>query len=225
MNNCYYALRSVCDISGKESKQKAKHAAPKPRVELSPGELTELVDIPQMTSRMQATLEHLQMEYVEQLSLRTSVGILDKLPVNTPDGSFPLIQLGQVIQKSPQLIIIDMTGLPQYIGPVKDAILNSGMNLNPQQDGTSLFVPVPAVTREYRENLSKNAKMLCDKTKVKLRNIQNQYTKELNSAKRKHEASTELIKNLEEHIHFQTKQFSEKAEQIMHQKQQELLNN
>lgn len=31
----------------------------------------------------------------------------------------------------------------QYISEVKDAIMKSGMNLNPQQEGTALFVPIP----------------------------------------------------------------------------------
>ena len=31
----------------------------------------------------------------------------------------------------------------QYASAVKSAIEKSGMNLNPQQDGTTLFVPVP----------------------------------------------------------------------------------
>ena len=31
----------------------------------------------------------------------------------------------------------------------------SGMNLNPQQDGLRIYVPIPKVTKEYREKLVK----------------------------------------------------------------------
>lgn len=40
-------------------------------------------------------------------------GVFDNLVVKTPDGNFPLIQLGQVIQKSAQLLTINMTPSPQ----------------------------------------------------------------------------------------------------------------
>lgn len=215
-----YAKKSK-EGKGKHDKKHDKQN--KPKVELIGEELSEVIDVPQMTHKLQASLDHLRLEFVEQLSLRTSVGMLDSLQVQTPDGSFPLIQLGQVVQKSPQLFIIDMTGLPQYTAAARDAIANSGMNLNPQQDGTSIYVPVPPVTREYRENLAKNAKTLCDRTKVKLRNIHNHYMKELNGAKKQQEVSKELLKNLEDHVHFLMKQSSDQADDMMHQKQQELL--
>lgn len=127
----------------------------------------------------------------------------------------------QVIQKSPQLMLINMAATPQYITQVKTAIANSGLNVNVQQDGTSLFVPIPRVTREHREALAKNAKTLCDKTKEKLRNIQNSFARDLKKVKDSH--SEDLIFNLHETILTTTKGYMEKAEEIMKAKQQELL--
>jgi ribosome recycling factor len=206
-----------------KAKVKGKHDNTKPKVELVGDDLTSIIDVPECEHRMRATLEHLLIEFAEHLTLRTSVGALDSLKVQTADGNFPLIQLAQIVQKNPKLIVVDMSGLPQYITNVREAIASSGMNLNPQQDGTSIFVPIPPVTREYREQLAKNAKTLCDKTKVKLRNIHNQYHKELNKAKKETGFSTELIRSLEEHTHFLLKQASEKADEMMHQKQKEIL--
>ena len=48
----------------------------------------------------------------------------------------------------------------------------SGLNLNPQQDGTRIYVPIPKVTREHREKLSKGSKQKCNETKEQLRKIQ-----------------------------------------------------
>ena len=50
---------------------------------------------------------------------------------------------------------------------------HSGLNLNPQQDGTRIYVPIPKVTREHREKLSKGAKERCNETKEQLKKIQN----------------------------------------------------
>ena len=40
-------------------------------------------------------------------------GAFDNLAVETEDGKFPLIQLGQILQKSPQLVVINMASSPQ----------------------------------------------------------------------------------------------------------------
>lgn len=213
--SCSYAKGR--DKKGK--KDKGSHKA----VTLSGDELTSVIDLPEMKHKMEMSVAHMKKEFVEQLTLRTSVGALDNLAVKTPDGEYPLIQLAQIVQKNPQLIIVDMSALPQYIGEVKDAISNSGMNLSPQQDGSSLFVPVPKVTKEYREGLVKNAKSICDKTKEKLRHIQNNFLRDLQKAKKEGSASETLIHNLNENILGSTKEYTAQAEAILKLKQKELL--
>jgi len=119
--------------------------------------------------------------------------------------------------------VINVSSTPQYVTQVKEAILSSGLNVNPQQEGTTFYVPVPRVTREHREMLAKNAKVMYNKTKDKLRHIQNSFDRELNKEKPNHPQN--LIYNLHETILATTKTYAEKAHVIMEAKQQELLNN
>jgi len=205
----------------KESKSEAaKKARPeKTLVTLTEIELNQVISFDKIKSQMEMTLEHLKKDYVEQLAVHTSLGLLGNLSVETPDGKFPVIQLGQVVQKSAQLMLINLSMTPQHILPVKQAIINAG--LNPQQDGTSLFVPIPKVTREHRETLAKSAKVFCEKTKEKLRNIQNNHARELKKAKDEH--SADLIFNLHETLLGTTREYMDQAEVIFVNKQKELL--
>ena len=193
----------------------------KPSVELSPEELNEVISFDKLKQQMEMTVDHLRKEYAEQLTLRTSISLFDNLSVDTPDGKFPLIQIGQIVQKNPNLLMINMAATPHYIANVKTAIMSSGMNINPQQDGTTVFLPIPKVTREHREMLAKNAKVLCEKTKEKLRNIQNNFARDLKKVKDEH--SEDLIFNLQETIHATFKIYNDLAESCMKAKQQELL--
>lgn len=52
-------------------------------------------------------------------------------------------ELAQIVRKNPKLIVINMGVFPQAIPAALEAISKSGMNLNPQQEGTTLYVPVP----------------------------------------------------------------------------------
>ena len=54
------------------------------------------------------------------------------------------------------------------------------------------------VTREHRENLAKNTKTLCDKTKDKLKDIQNRYVRDLKKAKSEH--SEDLVRNVQDTV-------------------------
>ena len=126
------------------------------------------------------------------------------------------------MQKSPHLLIINMAATPQYLVQVKAAIASSGLNVNVQQDGTTLFVPIPRITREHRESLAKNAKTLSDKAKERLRNIQNNFARDLK--KRKDDFSQDLIFSTNETILTTTRRYVEKVEEILQAKRHELLN-
>ena len=70
-------------------------------------------------------------------------GALETLSVEFEGETYPLQELAQVGRKNPQLAVLNMASLPEAIQPVIKAIRESGMNLNPQQEGTTLFVPLP----------------------------------------------------------------------------------
>ncbi|KHN71861.1 putative ribosome-recycling factor, mitochondrial [Toxocara canis] len=67
-------------------------------------------------------------------------------------------RLGRVVLKSPQMVMINFGDNPTAIKAAKLAIQKSNLNVNPQQEGVALYVPVPRMTRERREQLAATAK-------------------------------------------------------------------
>ncbi|KAH9507573.1 hypothetical protein Btru_051502 [Bulinus truncatus] len=191
------------------------------KIDLPSEQLGDLVNLEKVTEEFDHVLEDLHEKFIHQVTLRTSIGAFDNLVVKTPEGNFPLIQLGQVSQKSPQLLTIDLATSPQYITHVKEALMASGMNINPQQDGTSLFVPIPKVTREHRETLAKNAKALSEKSKKHLRDIFSKYSKKIKASKEGHSADDLLA--AEEKVKDLMHEVLHKIEETTNAKQQELL--
>lgn len=216
---CYQVAisRSYAKKAKKEKGGKGRSKAHK--VDLSPEEIEEVINYDKMMSQFDEALEHLKQEYIKQLSLRTNVGAFDQLVVETSDGKFPLNQLAQIVQKNPSLIAINMGPVPQYIPAVTDALRKSGMNINPQQDGNMIFVALPKVTREHRESLAKNAKTLCERSKVKFRDIHNKYSK---SAKKNKEVADDTVHEVVELVQDKLHEYQNKADDLMHQKQQEI---
>ena len=60
-------------------------------------------------------------------------------------------------------------------------LTSSTLNLNPQQEGTRIYVAIPKVTRETRETLVKSARNKMNETKIELRDIQNKYIKNVDN--------------------------------------------
>jgi len=165
------------DKGGKDKKNKGGG------VTLSADQLDGLFNVDKYNFEMDRVMDGLKDKFINTVTVRTKQGVFDNLEVKTDDGNFPLIQLGQIIQKNPQMVTINLAMSSQYIPNVKDALMNSGLNINPQQDGTSIFVQIPMVTKEHRQQLSKNAKVLYESSKKDLRNIYSKYSKKIRSVK------------------------------------------
>ncbi|XP_066569175.1 ribosome-recycling factor, mitochondrial isoform X2 [Amia ocellicauda] len=129
---------------------------------------------------------------------KKSKGTLDHISVSTNDGKFPLNQLGQISMKSPQLILVNMTSTPEATAAAAKALRDSGMNLNPEVDGTMIRVPIPKVTREHRENLAKLAKQFNNKAKESLRRVRANAVNQVK--KSKDDVSEDTIRLIETQI-------------------------
>lgn len=71
------------------------------------------------------------------------LGSIESITVNIDGTDHTLQEIAQIVRKNPKTIVINMSVFPQMIPEVLKAIAKSGMNLNPQQEGTTLYIPVP----------------------------------------------------------------------------------
>ena len=67
--------------------------------------------------------------------------------VSTVDGTFTLNELGTISQKSSSLVTVNMSALPNYIPDVVTAVQNANLNVNPQQEGSNIIIPLPKITK------------------------------------------------------------------------------
>nr|XP_022921272.1 ribosome-recycling factor, mitochondrial [Onthophagus taurus] len=192
----------------------------KSKVVVNENEIASVLNIENLKKQLELPLEVMKNEYVKQLSLRTSAGSLELLTINFEGKDYTLQEIAQVVRKNPTTLVINMSIFPQAIPMVLKAIQKSGFNLNPQQEGTTLYVPIPKVTQEHRENLTKAAKHLFIKCKDSIRDTQNKHSKTL---KRKDGLSEDLLRNVEQQIVAMADGYILQAEKIFNNKSKELL--
>ncbi|XP_002024761.2 ribosome-recycling factor, mitochondrial [Drosophila persimilis] len=164
---------------GKDKKKEKGGKGKAGKVEINEQQLREIINLDSLNTQMERSVQQMKEDFIKHLSLRSTSGAIDTLRIKVDGDEHELQELAQISRKNPKTIIVNMIAFPQTIPDVLRAIEKSGMNLNPQQDGTTLFIPIPKVTKEHRENLSKNAKALFVKYRDAIRNVQNDHIRKL----------------------------------------------
>lgn len=197
-----------------------KKKAKKPtKVVINENLLRDTINLDNLNAQMSRSVEQMKDDFVKQLSLRSTTGSIDSLKILVNGKDHELQELAQISRKNPKTIVVNMIAFPQTIPDVLNAIEKSGMNLNPQQDGTTLFIPIPKVTKEHRENLSKNAKSLFIKYRDAIRDIQQNAIKK---AKKQTDISKDDIFAIQTQVKAIGDKFIAEAEKILTAKQTEL---
>lgn len=190
------------------------------KVVINPLVMSELVSVEKIKGSCSVFLDKMKEDYTKSLSIRSSTGAIESLAVRFEGNEYELQELAQIIKKNPKTLVINFTSFPQAIPDVLKAINASGLNLNPQQDGTTLFVPVPKVTKEHRESLARHAKILYIKCRDSIKDIENEY---LRKAKKKTGVSEDLIFDVQRQITALCGEYRVEAKNIYDTKCKELV--
>ena len=110
-----------------------------------------------------------------------SANALDELEIDLEGDKFPLKEVASISKRDPKRVVIDSSTFPQATVSIMKMLTSSTLNLNPQQEGTRIYVAIPKVTRETREILAKSARSKMNETKIELRDIQNKYIKDVDN--------------------------------------------
>uniref|UniRef100_T1JHB5 Ribosome-recycling factor, mitochondrial n=1 Tax=Strigamia maritima TaxID=126957 RepID=T1JHB5_STRMM len=202
--------------------KKEKGKKGKPKVQMSEDEMNQVIDVKSYNENLCKAVDKLKADYIKHLAIRSTPAALEVLPVKLENQEIPLNQIAQLFKKNPQLFVINAATAPQAVKPIMQAISESGMDLNAQLDGSTIFITIPKVTKEYRENLARNAKTMYVNTKDAIQEIQNRF---LRAAKKQKEAgvSEDLVFNTQANIVTIANGHIAQAEKLMTQKQSELL--
>ena len=74
-------------------------------------------------------------------------------------------------------LIINLSATPSAVKPALLAIQESGLNLNPQPDGNVIYIRMPRITTEHRQQLIKSVRLAGQKVKdqIKDRNFHKKF--------------------------------------------------
>ena len=136
--------------------------------------------------RMQQSVEALLRDLATMRTGRASLAMLDAIRVDYYGTPTPLNQVGNLAVPDPTLITLqpwDPTTLPA----IEKAIRTSDLDLNPQNDGKIIRIPVPPLTEERRKILVKHAHKQAEEGRIAIRNIRRDANDHLKKLLKEHE--------------------------------------
>jgi ribosome recycling factor len=139
-------------------------------------------------TRMRHTVDAVLRELATMRTGRASVAMLDTIRVDYYGTSTPLNQVGNLAVPDPTLITLQPWD-PSLLPAIEKAIRTSELDLNPQNDGKVIRIPVPQLTEERRKNLVKLAHKHAEEGRVAVRNVRREANEQLKKLLKVHELS------------------------------------
>ncbi len=120
--------------------------------------------------RMKKTLESLGHAFSKIRTGRAHPSILDSVMVSYYGSDTPLRQVANVVAEDSRTLALTVFD-KSMIQAVEKAIMTSDLGLNPATAGTTIRVPMPALTEETRKGYTKQARAEAENARVAVRNI------------------------------------------------------
>jgi ribosome recycling factor len=134
----------------------------------------------------------------------------------------PLNQLASVAAPDPRLLVVTPWD-KSTLSDIEKAIGSAGLGLNPSSDGQIVRVPIPALTGERRQELTKVVRRHGEDSKIRIRNARREYNDVFKGMESEKEISKDEMERLLKQVQSATDDNVAKVDVIVAAKETELL--
>ena len=176
----------------------------------------------QFKDRMEHSVDAFLKEISGIRAGRASTALLDPIKVEAYGSLMPLTQVGTVSAPDARMLVVNVwdKGL---VKSVEKAIRESSANLNPATDGQTVRVPIPPLSEERRQELSKLAGKYAEDAKVAIRNIRRDAMDTIKKQEKDGKISEDDLKRLSDDIQNLTNEYVKKIDTIAEAKQKDIM--
>jgi len=172
--------------------------------------------------RMDSALEALQREFAGLRTGRASAHLLDKVVVKAYGSDMPLNQVGNVNVPEPRLISVQVWDRGLVVA-VEKAIREAGLGLNPVTDGQLVRIPIPELSQERRQELTKIAHKYAEQARVAIRNVRRDGMEALKKMEKDGKISQDDHRHRSDEVQKMTDGHIKKVDEVLAQKEKEIM--
>lgn len=174
-----------------------------------------------LTRRMDSTMETLRREFAGLRTGRASPGLLEPIRVEAYGSEVPLPQVGTIAVPEARMLTVQVWDR-SLVNNVVKAIRDSGLGLNPANDGQLVRVPIPMLTGERRAELSKAAHKYAEGAKIAVRGVRRDGMEQIKALEKKATISKDDEKRWADEVQKLTDQYVKKVDEALAEKDREI---
>ncbi len=172
--------------------------------------------------KMEAAIEHLNVELRTLRTGRANPGMVDKVTVDVYGTQMRLLDLASVSVPEPRQLLISPYDA-NNVHAIAKGIDAANLNVQAIVDGNVVRVNVPEMDSSVRQEMVKVAKRKCEDAKVSIRNARREGNETLKKQKADGEIPEDLQKGNEKKIQEFTDKFCQSADNAAKEKEKEIL--
>lgn len=172
--------------------------------------------------RMKKSLESLDHAFAKIRTGRAHPSILDSVMVSYYGADTPLRQVANVVAEDSRTLALTVFD-KSMIQAVEKAIMTSDLGLNPATAGTTIRVPMPALTEETRKGYTKQARAEAENARVAIRNIRRDALAQLKDLVKEKEISEDDERRAADEVQKLTDKYVGEIEKALQAKEADLM--
>ncbi|MGF1607031.1 MAG: ribosome recycling factor [Rhodothalassiaceae bacterium] len=184
--------------------------------------MSEGIDKRDLQRRMDGAVDNLKHEFSGLRTGRANTGLLDPIQVDVYGASMPIAQVGSITVPEPRMLTVQVWD-QNNVSAVEKAIRNSGLGLNPMIDGQTVRIPVPELNEERRRDLAKMAGKYAEQARISVRNVRRDGMDALKKAEKNGDIGKDDHKRLSDEVQSMTDKTIGKIDDLLTQKEKEIM--
>jgi ribosome recycling factor len=170
--------------------------------------------------KMEMAVDHVGSEFSTVRTGRANPQLLHRITVPYYGSPTPLQQLASIAVPEPRLLVVQPFD-KATVSDIERAIQQADLGLNPTNDGSVIRIAFPPLTEERRRELIKVVKHMAEEGRVSVRNVRRHGKAEMEALHG--EISDDDIRRGEDELQKLTDRFTARIDEILGNKEEELL--
>ncbi|MBT0585011.1 ribosome recycling factor [Alteromonas oceanisediminis] len=172
--------------------------------------------------RMEKSIAALRSQLSKIRTGRAHPSLLDSISVSYYGAPTPLRQVANVIAEDNRTLALTVFD-KSAVQAVEKAIMQSDLGLNPMSAGATIRIPMPPLTEERRKDLIKVVRNEAEQGRVAIRNVRRDANSDIKELLKEKEISEDESRAAEENIQTLTNTFVKKVDDMLADKETELM--
>ena len=180
------------------------------------------MNLEDLDNKMDSSIEHFEKELQTIRTSRANPTMLENIFIDAYGSKTPINQLGNISSPDSSMLTIQVWDA-NLIKNVENSILESNLGINPQVDGLSIRLPIPKLSEERRNELTKIASQYAESSKISIRNIRRDFIEIKKREKKDSQLSEDELKKFLSEAQNYTDRYIVNIDKILEQKRSDIM--